>query len=60
MAISEAHKKASAKWQSNNNEFATVKLRKGIDPSKEEIKAAAAREGLSVNAWLIEAIREKL
>lgn len=60
MATSEAHRRASAKWASNNNETQTIKLRKGQDPSKAEIKAAAERDGLSVNAWLIAAIKERL
>lgn len=30
------------------------------DPTKEQIAAAAARDGLSVNAWIVECIRDKL
>ena len=32
----------------------------GDDITVEQIKAAAAASGLSVNAWLIEAIKDKL
>lgn len=59
-ASSEAHLRATAKWAAQNNEMLSVKLRRGKDPSRAEIKAAADRDGLSVNAWIIEAIRDKL
>lgn len=60
MATSEAHKRAVKKWQTANNESFSVKLRIGKDPSREQIKAAAAREGLSLNAFVIAAIKDKL
>lgn len=60
MATSEAHNRAAAKWAAANNEMLSVKLRKDKDPSREQIRAAAARDGMSVNAWIIEAIRDKL
>lgn len=60
MAVSDAHKRAAAKWAATNNESFSVKLRKGKDPSREDIKAAAKRDGMSVNAWVIEAIKDKL
>jgi predicted HicB family RNase H-like nuclease len=60
MATSEAHRRAAAKWQASNNETQTIKLRKGQDPSKADIRAAAERDGVSVNAWLIAAIKDKL
>lgn len=60
MATSEAHKRAVKKWQTENNESFSVKLRIGKDPSREQIKAAAAREGLSLNAFVIAAIKDKL
>jgi hypothetical protein len=62
MSVSEAQKKAAAKWDAANCDRLTIKLNhgKGKDPSKAEIKAAAERDGLSVNAWIIEAIKERL
>lgn len=60
MASSEAHKKASKKWAAENVEAMSVKLIKGKDPSKAQIKHAAEVAGLSVNAWIIEAIKDKL
>ena len=60
MASSDAHKRAVAKWEKENNEKITIKLNKAKDPSKAQIKAAADMCGMSVNAWIIEAINEKL
>lgn len=60
LRTTEAQRRASLKWEQNNNEKITVKLRVGSDPSKEEIKAAADAAGQSVNAWILEAIRDKL
>lgn len=58
----EAQKRAVAKWDAANCDKITIKLNKGSgkDPSKDAIRAAAQRDGLSVNAWIIEAIRDKL
>ena len=58
LRTSDAQRKASLKWERENNEKVTIKLRIGTDPSKDQIRAAAA--GQSVNAWIIEAIRDKL
>lgn len=56
----EAQRRASLKWEQENNEKITIKLRRGKDPSKAQIQAAAQRDGLSVNAWVLEAIKDKL
>ena len=60
LRTSEAQRKASLKWERENNEKVTVKLRIGTDPSKAQIRAAAVAAGQSINAWIIEAIRDKL
>lgn len=61
MTASEARLRANAKWDAANCDKITIKLnRNGGDPSKEQIRAAAARDGMSVNAWIIDAIRDKL
>lgn len=60
MSTTEARKRASLKWEQANNEKITIKLNKAKDPSKAEIQEAAARDGQSVNAWIIDAIRDKL
>lgn len=60
MPATAAQCRASLKWERENTEKITIKLRRGQDPSKEDIRAAAAREGVSVNQWIIEAIKGKL
>ena len=60
LKTSKAQRDASLKWERENNEKVTIKLRIGTDPSKAQIRAAAAAAGQSVNAWIIEAIRDKL
>lgn len=59
--ISEKKKASNAKWDKANSEQVLVRLwfPRG-DPTKAEIAAAAARDGLSVNAWIVEAIKDKL
>jgi len=54
MAVSEAHKKASAKW---NNSRDTITIR----PSKETgaaIRAAAASAGMSIQQYILAALAE--
>ena len=54
MAVSEAHKKASAKW---NNSRDTITIR----PSKETgaaIRAAAASAGMSIQQYILAALSE--
>lgn len=61
LKTSEAQRKASAKWERDNADKITIKMRKdGHDGfTKEDIKSAAYREGMSVNAWILAAIRDK-
>ena len=47
-------------WQKENQERVIVMTRKNEPPTKDQIKAAAAAAGQSVNAWIIEAIKDKL
>lgn len=47
-------------WQKENQERIIVMTSKTIEPTKSQIKAAAEAAGMSVNAWIIEAIRDKL
>lgn len=56
MAVSEAHKKASSKWNSNRDNIM-------VRPSKEEgaaIRAAAADAGQSVQAYVLQAVQERM
>lgn len=49
-------------WQKENQERIILMTPKDPKrgPTKDQIKAAAAAAGMSVNAWIMEAIRERL
>lgn len=47
-------------WQKENQERVIVMTRKNEPPTKDQIKAAAAAAGQSVNQWILEAIKDKL
>ena len=47
-------------WQKENQERIVVMTSKTEPPTKDQIRAAAQAAGMSVNAWMIEAIRDKL
>lgn len=56
MAVTEAHKRASKKWNDSRD---AIMLR----PKKEEgqlIREAAAEAGQSVQAWVLSCCREKI
>lgn len=53
MAVSDAHKKASAKWNASRDNIM-------IRPTKaegEQIRAAAAQAGQSVQGYILDAVR---
>lgn len=56
----EAQRRATAKWDRDNTEKITLKLYRSRDPSKAQITAAAAAAGQSVNAWIVDAIKQAL
>ena len=60
LKTTEAQRRASAKWQAENTEKITLKLYRSRDPSKVQIQAAAEAAGQSVNAWIVDAIKQAL
>ena len=56
----EAQRRATAKWDRDNTEKITLKLYRSKDPSKTQIQAAAEAAGQSVNAWIVDAIKQAL
>ena len=60
LKTTEAQRRASAKWQAENTEKITLKLYRSRDPSKVQIQAAAEAAGKSVNAWIVDAIKQAL
>ena len=55
-----AQRRATAKWQAESTEKITLKLYRSKDPSKAQIQAAAEAAGQSVNAWIVDAIKQAL
>lgn len=56
MAVSDAHKRASKKWNESRDNIM-------IRPSKDEgqqIRQAASEAGQSVQAFILDAVREKI
>ena len=60
LKTTEAQRRATAKWQAENTEKITLKLYQSKDPSKAQIQAAAEAAGQSVNAWIVDAIKQAL
>lgn len=57
MAISEAQKRAVAKYNSANYDKLTVRIKKG---QRDILKAHADEQGESLNGWIVSAIKAKL
>ena len=60
LKTTEAQRRATAKWDRDNTEKITLKLYRSRDPSRAQIQAAAAAAGQSVNAWIVDAIKQAL
>ena len=60
LKTTEAQRRATAKWERDNTEKITIKLYRSKDPSKAQIQAAAEAAGQSVNAWIVDAIKQSL
>ena len=62
LKTTQAQRRASLKWEQANTDKITLKFRRdgsqGV--TKDAIQAAAARSGQSVNAWILDAIRDAL
>lgn len=56
LKTSEAHRKASVKWQKNNYSRIPLDVRKEYH---EYLKARAASEGMTLGAWIKDAIERK-
>ena len=57
MAISEAQKRAVAKYNNANYDKLTVRIKMG---QRDILKAHAEEKGESLNGWIVSAIRDKL
>ena len=62
LKTSAAQRRASLKWEQANAEKITIKIRKdgSYGFTKEDVKSAAERDGMSLNAWIVGLIRDNL
>jgi predicted HicB family RNase H-like nuclease len=60
MPASKAHMKATQKYESNNYDKVLLRIRRDSSQNREAITAAAEKAGLSLNAFILEAISEKI
>lgn len=62
--VTKAQIKATTKFEHNNYDKILLRIRKDVDKTKEPTKAmilkAAEAQGMSINAYLYEAVAEKL
>lgn len=57
---SEAQKRADAKYERKAYDKVLLRLRKDKEPTRDTITQAAAARGQSLNAFIIEAIQNKI
>ena len=57
---SEAKKRADQKWDAKAYDKVLLRLRKDTEPTRDTITRAAESAGMSLNAFIVEAIREKI
>ena len=57
---SEAKKRADSKWESKAYDKVLLRIRKDTEPTRETITAAAESVGMSLNAFIMEAVKEKI
>ena len=57
MAYSEAQKRATMKWDKENYDRVYLTVPKGM---KQRIEAVAQEHGMSIRAYILEAINEKM
>ena len=57
---SEAKKRADNAWDAKAHDKITIRIRKDRQPTREAITAAAASAGLSLNEYILQAIKDKM
>lgn len=60
MAVTKAGIKAHTKYEAKTYDKVLLRLRKDTEPTKETITKKAEAVGLSLNAYIVEAITEKI
>ena len=60
MGKSEAQKRANAKFEREAYSKVLLRLRNDTEPTRETITEKASKKGMSLNAYIVEAIEEKI
>ena len=60
MPISKAQIKAVGKYESKTYDKVLLRLRKDAEPTRETIQAAADAAGMSLNAFILSAVSDKI
>lgn len=60
MEMSESKYKANKKYNQKAYDVTAVRFRKDTEPTLDTVREAAAAEGVSMNAFILSAILEKL
>lgn len=60
MPVTKAHMKATQKFEAKTYDKVLLRIRRDGDTTREAIQAAADRAGLSLNAFILEAVKEKI
>ena len=60
MAQTKAHIAATTRYESNAYDKRCLRIRKDTEPTRDTITAAAESAGQSINAYIMDAIREKM
>lgn len=60
MAQSKAHQAATQRYEAKAYDKILLRIRKDTEPTRDTITEAATRSGMSLNAFILEAIKEKL
>lgn len=60
MPASKAHIRATTKFEHNNYDKITVRLRKDGETTRAHVQEAADKAGQSLNSYILEAISEKM
>lgn len=60
MAQSKAHKEATRRFESKAYDKILLRIRKDTEPTRDTITNAATASGMSLNAYIMQAISEKM
>ena len=55
-----ARTRANNKWNAKTYDRVNLVLKKDASPTKDEVQAAADAEGVSLNAYIVDAISQKM